>query len=386
MRECKFIKKLSLFFWVAAMILTSGVSLQSQNVQAAAKVSISAKKLTIDVGKSKTLTIKNAPTKVSWKLSTKKYVTIKTVKKNQIKITGKKAGATTVTATAGKKKYTCKVTVKNVTKRTDKEILKWIGTKNNNEALMKNNDRIAYQHTFYKSNEKAESYYVYRDHEQYVEVYDNMIFVDKGGDVYGYYKKQSLPYRYLFIGNSYQTMMVPTEKFPYEDDPSEKVLSQQEKNGVITVETVTTDSVLKEMVEYGKFQTKSGDQLRYKYLVDEKTGEINQMKIYIFSKDGTKTVLQDIKRVRDAKKYVVDQQIEDQVFAEDKRTITVTADPGTENERTFTQTVGKGCAIYIISEEGYSNLYSDAACTKVVSEDEDNDYMQDRTYYTKKET
>lgn len=84
--------------------------------QAAAKAKLSKKTLTLTVGKSKKLTLKNVKKsiakKATWKTSKKKVATVS--KKGTVK--GKKAGKATITCTyklAGKKKkLSCKVTVK----------------------------------------------------------------------------------------------------------------------------------------------------------------------------------------------------------------------------------------------------------------------------------
>lgn len=111
---------------VIARILIAALALGmvpvAQDVQssAAAKVKLSAKKLTISVKKSKKLSVKNAKKyKVSWKVKSKKIATIKKSGKYAIKVTGKKSGKTTITCTLkkGKKKskLTCKVTVSGKT-------------------------------------------------------------------------------------------------------------------------------------------------------------------------------------------------------------------------------------------------------------------------------
>ena len=76
--------------------------------QAAAKVKLNKTKATIYNGKTLQLKLNNAKGSVTWKSSNKKVATVS----NKGKVTAKKAGTATITATNGKKKYTCKVTVK----------------------------------------------------------------------------------------------------------------------------------------------------------------------------------------------------------------------------------------------------------------------------------
>lgn len=75
------------------------------------KVSISSKKATLTVGDKKVLKLKNTSKKPKWKSSNK---TIASVSRKGT-VTAKKAGKATITATLGKKKYTCKITVKAMT-------------------------------------------------------------------------------------------------------------------------------------------------------------------------------------------------------------------------------------------------------------------------------
>ena len=93
-----------------AAALVIGLAAPGTDAQAAAKVKLSAKKLTLTVGQSKTLTVKKGSKKVKsvkWKSSNAKVATVK-----KGKVTAKKAGTAKITATVSKKKYTCKVTVK----------------------------------------------------------------------------------------------------------------------------------------------------------------------------------------------------------------------------------------------------------------------------------
>ena len=80
----------------------------------AAKVKLCKKKLTLCVGDTYLLKLKGTSQKIKWSSSKKKIATV-----NKIgKITAKKEGKTTITATSKGKSYTCKVTVKKASKST----------------------------------------------------------------------------------------------------------------------------------------------------------------------------------------------------------------------------------------------------------------------------
>ena len=74
----------------------------------AATVKINKKTLKLDIGDKYTLKITGSNKKVSWSSSKKAVATVSA----NGKVNAKKAGTTTITAKVGKKKYTCKVTVK----------------------------------------------------------------------------------------------------------------------------------------------------------------------------------------------------------------------------------------------------------------------------------
>lgn len=92
---------------VACMCLIS----YTGNVDAASKPKLNKTKLTIYVGDTYKLKLKNNSAKVTWSTSKKKVATVS----SKGKVTAKKAGKATIKAKANKKTYSCKVTVKNRT-------------------------------------------------------------------------------------------------------------------------------------------------------------------------------------------------------------------------------------------------------------------------------
>lgn len=101
----------------AAMVISSFAGVQGITSEAAAKPKLSKKSVSITVGKTKKITVKNAKKyKVSWKMKSKKVASFKKSGKYAVKVTAKKAGKTTLTAIIKKgkktKKLVCKITVK----------------------------------------------------------------------------------------------------------------------------------------------------------------------------------------------------------------------------------------------------------------------------------
>lgn len=97
----------------AALMVTMMPPNAAMAAKASKKVKLSSKKITLTVGKKKTLKLKNNKKKVKWTVkSGKTKIKLKSKKKTSVVIVAKKAGTAKVQAKVGKKKYVCKVVVK----------------------------------------------------------------------------------------------------------------------------------------------------------------------------------------------------------------------------------------------------------------------------------
>lgn len=105
----KSFSKLVTALLLALAICVTGVIGNESSVDAKTKIKISNTKITLTVGQSKTLKVKGTKKKAKWSSGKKSVATVS--KKG--KVVAKKAGNATITAKIGKKKYKCKVTVKN---------------------------------------------------------------------------------------------------------------------------------------------------------------------------------------------------------------------------------------------------------------------------------
>ena len=65
--------------------------------------------------------------------------------------------------------------------------------------------------------------------------------------------------------------------------------------------------------------------------------------------------------------YEENKELLEKLNAEDKHKLTLTLDPGTENEKVITAEVGKGCAFYPVLYDGYS-FFTDPECTQEADE------------------
>lgn len=106
MKKLKFMKIFAMML-VLSMVSTFVLPVNNAIVAQAATVKISDDSLLLQVGKSETLKVTGTKNKVTWTSSKKSVATVN----KSGKVTAKKEGTATITATVNKKKYTCKVTV-----------------------------------------------------------------------------------------------------------------------------------------------------------------------------------------------------------------------------------------------------------------------------------
>lgn len=99
------LKKISVILVCVALVFGS----TQVNVEAKSKIKINKKIVTIKMGKTTKLKLKNNKKKIKWSSKNKKIATVS--QKGIVK--GKREGKTTIIAKVGKKKYKCKVIVKD---------------------------------------------------------------------------------------------------------------------------------------------------------------------------------------------------------------------------------------------------------------------------------
>lgn len=102
----------SMSYMLTAALLLSAVLPSSPAAAKKKTPALSVKKASIEVGKKKTIKVKNTSKKATWSVkSGKNFVTLSNKKKNSVVVTGKKAGTATILAKVAGKKLTCKITV-----------------------------------------------------------------------------------------------------------------------------------------------------------------------------------------------------------------------------------------------------------------------------------
>lgn len=416
-------KKVWSLLLVAAFGL-SGLQAQPDRVDAAAKISISVKKLTVTKGKSKTLRIKNAKKKVRWKLSTKKYVTIKKAGKNKIKITGKKVGVTKITAKLGTKKFTCKVTVKKVSPKAtptttpkvtpkatptvtpikpvstatpDTKVPMKISKKAVNEANI-NSDILSRHTNFYMKQTGVEGVSLM---ESYI---DNKTFYVSEGKKKSYLRKDSMLYYDDMdgTGNYGYILGIPFfngEKSPIEEklawifwqiEDEEEILSCYSEDGKIYLTTKMEGEDVRN--EYGsKCDGKEGVYVLFEVVLNEDTLEAIQNTEYLCDKSGAKEWMRTTVSSYDVEEPACVTEMADTYQAHwtcedmESRKLSITLGTGTTQEDKKTMEIPKGDAFRVYFDEDFANkygteFYADEACTRTFKYEND-DRQSDVSLY-----
>lgn len=264
-------------------------------------------------------------------------------------------------------------------------VLMEIESANKFDTLVEKYGKLAGRTTYISKDGTEFSEYCYKDTDFYVYESGSYVYIDENGDVYGFNDTVNLPYRTIFIGDNYseeyRSMAEGVALFGYSD--YEEVTSQKTENGVIVIETTIqkdSDTWLYESLGYTADEI---DHYKYVYEADENTKELSGYKAYIVKEEQEIPAL-EVTVITDCETYVPDEQLRASVFGDDFRTLTVITDPGTEDEKTYTQTVTKGSVFEIAASEEYDpQLYSDKECTQVLT-DENLDTSADQTVYMKK--
>ena len=102
-------KRIRSMYAVIILFMVAFIGCTTISTEVSAKAKINKKKVTIYVGKTVSLKVKNNKKKVKWSSTNKGVASVST----KGKVKAKKAGKATIIAKVGKKKYRCKILVKN---------------------------------------------------------------------------------------------------------------------------------------------------------------------------------------------------------------------------------------------------------------------------------
>lgn len=124
-----------------------------------------------------------------------------------------------------------------------------------------------------------------------------------------------------------------------------------------------------------------GTQTVFTIEIDAETFMAYEGTSYMKLPDGTEKPYSEFRFSYDVTPYEPSEEMLQVINGTDK-TITLIADPGTEQEKTYVKSCGENGELYVMPAEGYHKLYEDAACTK---EWERTDETAEKTIYTVKQ-
>lgn len=254
---------------------------------------------------------------------------------------------------------------------------------NRTDALQKKYGIIAMRYHSYFEDGSVESTYIYKDSERYIREEEGSVFADKDGDAYGYDADLALPYHMLFAEGAYEAYKETETLTEWETMCGDAALGKLELTDSGPVQEFR-ENVAGEG-EYNGYALAEGDCILTTFFLDSGTKEITGVSTYLLKEDGTEILLAEGETVFDAEHMEPDMEMRNLIFADDARTVTAVLDQGTAQERTYEQTVGKGCVVRLcLGADCSRDAYLDAACTKQYDETAD-DRMDDLTLYVKTE-
>lgn len=252
------------------------------------------------------------------------------------------------------------------TQDTETDLLKKMEAANREETLLQKYEKAAFISTYTYADGEVFSQYNYADSQRSVVENDYSIAIDEQGDVYGFDNEEKIFYHALFTDGSYEPYIQTYLHLPgYTIEEKETTVNQEEKDGIIELSTSIVDkSYVEEVAAAYWYEDGTVESLAYEYEIDAESYEITRLYLYAVLPDGERTKLYACERVADPETYLVDEQIHSAVFEGDMRTVTLTENPGTKQEKVYTQTVSKGNDIQVFLPPDHSGeLYLDAACT-----------------------
>lgn len=250
---------------------------------------------------------------------------------------------------------------------TENNIFQLIEEANTKENYLKNNDRLAYEITYFYSDDTEETIYTYQDAEHYV--YEDLymkIVADSEG-IYGSNFETGQGFRMLFVGDgALEDYMANCPLSWYECSPTEQITSMLSKRNKIFIDSIDTDTeYLEEYLASNGYDSSEFEHISFEYEVDETTYELLKMKTFAEMTSGDSILLTELSRVKRCKPFKEDKKLVESIFDGEQVTLTVIADAGTEEEKTYQQSVSKNSEFYIyLMPEYEQTFYTDFDCTE----------------------
>lgn len=264
-------------------------------------------------------------------------------------------------------------------------ILDKIAAANQLEAILASSQRVGVKADLYDAQGNITSWYRYADESLLVSETDAAVTIHRDGQVFGFDNEEKRPYIILFLDNTQAENTM--DGISYRSVRGERVQSCMESNGELAVQTVVDDPEIldtyQEMLFELGYENAQLKQICFSYVLDARTYRIKSQALFTELTDSSMLLLSEVRSLEQTQPYEIDRQLLDMLFSQDLRTVTVIADPGTQDETMYSVQVGKGCMVQIFCSPEHPNLYLDAECTQPVEFIDD--YDSDLLLYTLRE-
>ncbi len=243
--------------------------------------------------------------------------------------------------------------------------------KNTITALLKNHKSIEFaENNTNPDGSEVYAYTMYVDSDlrltEYTDGFQEIITKDRYD---GFDSERNLPVRYVFYDEE-----MKNEQIDASDDliflwAGEVIEEQAEEDSAVVFKSFVRDASYVDMSLYDENTTaEDGDILSRVTKFDKESGDLISSVVMFEKKGGEASQIAEYTLKTDVETKTPDADLLAKLDSKDTHKLTLTLDPGTEDEVVMTSEVGKGCAFYPYIYDGYT-FYEDKECTKELEED-----------------
>lgn len=243
-------------------------------------------------------------------------------------------------------------------------------------------------------------------------IYKPELMVMENGDAYSYDEQNDLAISYIFMDGCYEREFELCNTAPFFELADGEIVSNvYEDDGDIIVETSLNENAVRNTYPESELldNLSEDDEVTFQYKLNAENYELLEFNSYWNPADAEPVLLQKANLQYDiepfqlsAVQYPITETEQDGFDESDKNngffvarqleklnnpethTVTITADPNTENEKVYSKTIGNGVQAAVYLADNYEYLYTDPECTQLFTGSEKINTEKDSVYYTKK--
>ena len=250
------------------------------------------------------------------------------------------------------------------TQAEDTSVLEKIEAANRIETMLQQAERIAYRSNTYDARGGIHSQYAYADKDLIVCENDDGITIDQDGQRFGFDNNEKRPFAAIFLDDAQESVAV--DSLTYAAEPAEQLLECTQEEGKLTVNSFIDD--MQHLSDCRAYLMDLGYaspeilRLCCRYVLEEASYEIESITFTVDLADGSSLLVWECTRVESPEPYEIPQELTQQLFSEDSRTVTVILDPDSQEEQEISIQVGKGCLVRVYPSDAHPNIYRDRSC------------------------